>query len=483
MATRRFNFTKAGLDALSVPGKGKRVYYFDTRTRFLALCVTSAGAKTFYIYRWFEGKPQQHRIGPYPDLSIEQARKKAEEFNGLVAQGEDPKQPARKNLTFGDLFTWYLEHHAMPKKVTWAKDKAQFERHLKGLAPMKVVEIKPYHIQDLHHKLGQKKGRRGGHYEANRTMALLRGVFNQGIRHGKVKGPNPVQVVQRYREQSRDRRLMPAEMPYFFKAVDEDASVNVRDFLLLLLYTGARRGNVATMRWEDLDLAAGTWRIPRTKNGTWQIVPLLPAALQILEQRRQAPASPWVFPAAKSQTEHMVEPQSGWRRVLERANQAQIKDGLAPTFTGLRMHDLRRTLGSWMVDTGAPIPVIGKALNHLNPQTTQIYARLSVDPVRQAMAKAVGAIHETVEDGLGISVEQMSRDGRRLTGLTSRILNHLETNADASFVAKEIASAIEGPLRSVESTLNRLVRQGRIRRAQKGYACSGQPDRPPVVAG
>ena len=88
----------------------------------------------------------------------------------------------------------------------------------------------------------------------------------------------------------------------------------------------------------------------------------------------------WVFPSY-GKTGHLVEPKKAWNRLLDRA---EISD--------LRIHDLRRTLGSWQAATGASLPVIGKSLGHKNQATTAIYARLDLDPVRQAVNTATAAM-------------------------------------------------------------------------------------------
>ena len=156
----------------------------------------------------------------------------------------------------------------------------------------------------------------------------------------------------------------------------------IRDYILISLLTGARRDNVLSMRWRDVFIDQAEWRIPRTKNGTPQTIPLSAEAMVILERRSKdaAGASGFVFPGGGA-SRHLVEPRKGWQRVLA---QAGIED--------LRIHDLRRSLGSWQAKTGASLAIIGKSLNHKNVQTTAIYARLDMEPVRASVARATAAI-------------------------------------------------------------------------------------------
>ena len=139
------------------------------------------------------------------------------------------------------------------------------------------------------------------------------------------------------------------------------------------------------MRWEELDLDRATWRIPETKNGQPLVLPLAREAVKILRERKERSKSDWVFPTAshtkRSKSGHIEQFRDAWKAILKRAEIADF-----------RLHDLRRTLGSWMAMSGSSLPVVGRALGHLNQSTTQIYARLSVDPVRVGVDTATAAM-------------------------------------------------------------------------------------------
>ena len=171
------------------------------------------------------------------------------------------------------------------------------------------------------------------------------------------------------------------ELTPFFTALSESTNEIMRDFFLLALLTGARRANVSAMRWADIDLVAGVWRIAKTKNGTPQTVTLSPEAVTVLESRK-AGGGEFVFPG-EGTTKHIVEPKKAWATLLKAAG-----------IENLRIHDLRRTLGSWQARTGASLPIIGKSLNHKTHQATAIYARLDLDPVRQSVNTATAAMME-----------------------------------------------------------------------------------------
>ena len=231
-------------------------------------------------------------------------------------------------------------------------------------------------------KLHQDVGRNNGHYAANRLLALCITIFNKATEFGLWDKTNPALGIKKFREQSRDRFLQADELPRFFQALSQEQNDNVRDYVILALLTGARKSNVLAMRWEQINLNCREWRIPRTKNETPQIVTLSEEACFLLTQRKEKATGDCVFPST-GKTGYLTDPKKGWGRILKRA-------GIAD----LRIHDLRRTLGSWQARTGASLAIIGKSLNHKSPQATAIYARLDLDPVRASVEKATKAMLE-----------------------------------------------------------------------------------------
>jgi integrase len=134
------------------------------------------------------------------------------------------------------------------------------------------------------------------------------------------------------------------------------------------------------MRWEEINLEQAKWRIPVTKHGDSETVTLSPEVLAILDTRKASAVREWVFPGT-GRSGHLEEPKAAWKRILQRA---KIRD--------LRLHDLRRTLGSWQAAGGSSLIVIGKSLGHKSLAATQIYARLNLDPVRASVNAATAAM-------------------------------------------------------------------------------------------
>ncbi len=180
----------------------------------------------------------------------------------------------------------------------------------------------------------------------------------------------------------RERFLNADELRRFLDALESETAL-FHDFFMLLLLTGARRGNVQAMRFDELNLELRTWRISTTKNHEPLTVHLPEQAVEILKQRqRERDGNPWVFPGGKkNQQSHLKEPKSAWDRVCKRAKLSDV-----------RIHDLRRTMGSWQAASGTSLHIIGKSLGHKTAAATRIYARLDLEPVRQAVDIAVAAM-------------------------------------------------------------------------------------------
>ena len=374
----KINFTKAIIDALPMPESGKRSIYHDTKISGLQLRVTSV--KTFFINRRIKGgNPQRITLGRYPDMTIEQARRKTLELVHDIAEGKNPAdllREARKEMTLDELFEEYMDRRAAFNKRP-DKPKATYRLYLSKFGKRKLSSIKHEEIDRLHKKIGREVGI----VTANIVLKLLHVMFNKAINEWRIwKGENPAHGIAKFPEQSRDRFLQSDELPKFFQAVAQEENETIRDYVLMSLLTGARRSNVLAMRWQDINFERAEWRIEETKNGTPQTVALSPEAIEILQNRSPSDNTIFVFPGS-GRDGHLMEPKKGWKRILERAG-----------IDNLRIHDLRQTLGSWQAKTGASLAIIGKSLNHKNQNTTAIYARLDLDPVRDSVNKATSAM-------------------------------------------------------------------------------------------
>ena len=380
MASYHLNFTKAALLKAPDALKGKKDYYYDDKEKGLMMAVTPAGTKTFYLYKRIDGKPERLLLGRFPDISIENARKAAQAAKGEIAIGQNPqkaKRAIRSEMTFLALFSEYMEKYSKVHKKSWAYDEREVNKFLSRWFKRKISAIEKPEVERLHAKIGKENGI----YQANRLLERIRSIFNKAIDWG-WEGQNPAFGIKKFKEKSRDRFLQPDELPRFFEALANEPNEVARDFFMISLLTGARKANTLAMRWQDINFTTETWRIEETKNAEPQTVHLPKQAVEILTERKWHSESPWVFPG-KGASGHFADPKKAWTRILKEAG-----------IENLRIHDLRRTLGSYQAATGANGYIIGKSLGHKSQQSTAIYARLNLDPVRESVNKATDAILE-----------------------------------------------------------------------------------------
>jgi len=428
------NFTKSELTKIFPPTTG-RIEYRDTKVAGLQLRVSSTGIKTFSVYRWGKatGKPERVTIGRFPEVSVEAARAKATEIVAAFAMGESPseaKRKARAEMTFADLFDLYIERHSKVHKRTWREDQSKYEQYLCSeknginLAAKKLSAIDRTDIARLHAKIGKTHT-----ITANRVIALVSSIFGRAITWDIYDKLNPATKIKKFKENSRDRFLQRDELPRFFAALGTEPNDVIRRFFLISLLTGARRGNVLTMRWDCLDGKNWTWKIPgdQSKNGVPLTVMLSAEVVELLSQCKEGNDTPWVFPGT-GKGGHLADPKKAWKRMLDTDELSQLVQRINQTdqeffeeegdtlektlfrarehaklngidtngsrLEDLRPHDLRRTLGSYQAMTGASLPIIGKSLGHKSQAATQVYARLDWDPVRDSVNRATQAMLE-----------------------------------------------------------------------------------------
>ncbi len=447
-------FTKTGLLELETPEAGKRVTIYDTDTPKLAIRITSAGTKTFYVVKRAGASMAWVKLGTFPDMTVEKARVEAQKVLGEFAGGVNPavvKRAIREEPTFQAVLDEYLEHKRKRTGEPLAeRTKEEYRNtarlYLSKIMTQKLSAIGHERIAAMHRKVSKSAP-----FAANRAKALVSSVFNYARDQRIYAGENPAQGVRGNAEEARDRFAQADELPRLLEAIGQSSN---RDYFMLSLLTGGRRSNVLAMAWRDIDLPGAVWRIGKTKNGTPQNVPLSPEAVAILAARKErAGLSPFVFPGT-GKTGHFVEPKKAWDTILRHASIARLLDALESAgnidtegrakaealavanlakaekcyqdearrvgidpmdfdLTDLRIHDLRRTLGSWQAKTGASLTIIGKSLNHKTQQATAIYARLDLDPVRQAVNTATAAMMEAAGLKDSADVVELSKRASR----------------------------------------------------------------------
>ncbi len=385
--TSRLNFTKRAIEALPAPG-GKREIHYDRQVRGLGVMVQPTGHRAFFWLRKIRGRPTWQTIGDFPDLSVENARQKAAEFNAKFSRwkadgyrGPGPFEKKR-DPTLGGLADDYIErqvkpHAAHPERAV-RDTEGMVKTYLVAWKTRRLGTIRRADVLNLHGQLGRESGK----VTANRVVQFLRTLFNWADKAEVWRGENPARGVRLFHEEPRTRFLQPAELAPLFTALRSEPNANLRDFVLLALLTGARKSDILSMRWENIFLDDNRWQVPQPKNRKPYQVALMPEAVKVLKDRLQKRIndSPWVFPS-DGKTGHLVNLKKPWQKLRKRA-----------AITDVTQHDLRRTLGSWQAAQGTSLKIIGESLGHRSLAATQIYAHLNLDPVRASVTAATQAM-------------------------------------------------------------------------------------------
>ncbi len=375
----RLPFTKRAIEALSP--RPQRYYVWDSVVRGLSLVVQPSGKKSFYLYRKINGRPERILIGSFPDLRPERARALAESMNGVIAEGGNPAKERRQiqsEMTLQELFETFKTLWGQERLRMWKVEERRFNKYLHKWKLRRLSSITRQDVLALHAQIGRDHGP----YIANRIVSLISSMWNRAISDWGLDAKNPAEKIRFFRESARERFLDGAELKRLFEALELEPNQLLADFFRLLLFTGARSGNVSSMRWDEINFHRQEWSIPATKSksGETMTLPLVPAAFDILVRRRASALNDFVFPA-QSRSGHITGYKAGWARIIKRAELADV-----------RMHDCRRTLGSLQCALGTSLPIIGKSLGHTSVAATAIYSRLNLDPVRESVSNAVAAM-------------------------------------------------------------------------------------------
>ena len=350
-----------------------QVFIRDDELTGFALRVTSNGAKSFVWEGRVKGRMRRVTLGQFPAISVMKARDQALAMKAAVTAGRDPtaeRKRQNRELTFAELAARYIEEYAKEHKKSWREDERRIKAHLvPRFGTRRLSDIRPDEIISMQQAIKRDRGL----YESNRVAVLTRTMFNIARDMQLYSGENPAQRIKLFREEKRERFLSPEELHRVNAALEQETNEYWRAYFPLSLMLGTRKNELLAARWENLDLEQGTIRLPTTKAGRPHLLPLPTPAVDLLRALPSRASSEWVFPG-KGTTGHLVEVKSAWGRIRRLA---AVPDA--------RVHDLRRTLGSWLAAQGYSLPLIGRALNHSTASSTSVYARLGLDPVRAAL--------------------------------------------------------------------------------------------------
>ena len=380
------SITKRTVDRLSV--EDRDAVFWDRDLPGFGVRVYPSGAKVFVVQCRGSGRSQRVTLGRYGLMTVEAARRKAALTIARIKNGEDPEGRAEPSTewapgkTVAEAAERYMrEHVAIHCKATSAK---MYRRLLDtfilpAIGDVPVAEVTREHVAKLHLQLKDKP------YQANRVLEIQSKIFNLAEVWGwRGEKGNPCRHVRKYTESKRERFLSDEEFRRLGEVVNEMeakglVSVYEAAAIRLLMLTGCRKNEIVKLKWNDVDIDAGEIRLPDGKTGA-RLVPLSPAAAEVLSGLPRKARRPWVILGARS-GRHLGDLQPAWERVRERAGLEDV-----------RIHDLRHSFASRALALGESLPMIGKLLGHTQVQTTARYAHLQRDSIKASASRIADSI-------------------------------------------------------------------------------------------
>jgi integrase len=414
--------TKRTVEALRPDGRD--YVRWDQELTGFGVRVRPSGSKSFVaVYRTGGRNSPLRRvtIGAVGKIDVEEAREAARKILAGAELGQDhaaDRAKARAELTISELCDLYLADGCDTKKAsTVATDRGRIERHIKPLLGRKRTgEVTRADIEKFMRDVAAgktaadvktiKRGRaivEGGKGTATRTVGLLGGIFSFAVAH-RMRTDNPVRGVKRYPDRQGQTFLSLAQLTRLGQALDAakrgGASAAAVAIIRLLAFTGARKNEIAALRWSEVDFDHGYLRLQDSKTGA-KLIPLGAPARKILASLPRIAGSAFVFPAATG------------RSAFQGVDKVWRKVRIAAGFPSLRLHDLRHSFASTALGRGDALPVIGAILGHADVKTTSRYAHLADDPVKQAANAIAKTVSAALDGRPGAKVVRLVQKSRR----------------------------------------------------------------------
>jgi integrase len=384
--------------ALPYLGRAKQqCIHWDARLTGLGLRVYPSGQRTFVCGYRFRGRKRLASLGRADILTLEEARKKAIRYLAKLVDDADPQveiEQRRSQKTVAELCAAFIENHAKHKRISWQSDQSCLKRRiLPRLHWRAAASIVTADIEAIHSEVGREHP-----YAANSLLDLVRKMFNWGKIAGFVPKDhaNPALGIARFPERIRRRFITTVEMPNFIRGLEAEDNEYARHGLWLLLLLGLRSKELLNAKWSDIDWEMGTLFIGLTKNGKPLLAPLSDAALARLKTIPKIGNNPHII-CGQMSGQPLTSLGPILRRVVTRAGLHNI-----------RVHDLRRTVGSWLAQSGVSLHLIGDILNHRDLKTTLGYACFQTEHRREELNAHGGKVLSFVAAQLRLGLQQTS---------------------------------------------------------------------------
>jgi integrase len=358
--------------------------YSDSEVIGLKLLVSKTGRKFFYFRYCFNNRKRAIKVGEFPMMTIKQARQIAGQHRNSINLGVDPHckpDESKDNMSFEDYALNEYIPFVKTEKKTWNQDLSKLHfRVFKVFGKYPLSSITNRDVQKF--ISGLKKELSAS--SANRFLSLLSRMFNLAVQW-EFMANNPCKGIAKARETGRERFLPKEEIKKLLSALDEANNQIAANAIKLLLFTGTRHNEVMTLKWENVNLENKSFYLPDTKNGTPRTVVLNELAMGILElmKTHKQVNNPYVFPSLRKSAEgHIVDPKKVFHCALKKAGIANF-----------RMHDLRHTYASILINNGVSLYEVKELLGHKDISVTQRYSHLQNSSLREATSNVASVIN------------------------------------------------------------------------------------------
>lgn len=333
----------------------------------------------------FKSKRVWATIGEISLFALADVRTLAIQVKSLIAEERDPSDYISSfksgiayisKITFKEFADIYMERHAKQFKKSWNEDKKRINRYLTEWDHRTLDSIIPADMAKIHNRIGKDHK-----VAANRLKELVSTMFRLAIVWGYLPTTylNPVAGVRKFKTRSRKRFIEDYEMAKLAEAVNNYPNAFVKTAIIFDLYTGLRTNELITLKWNQIDLKTGvlTLHAGGTKSGEPLRLPLSDEAIQLLKtlpkNLKKSRCEDWVFPG-RIPGSRMHKLDNHWRIIRKNANLEDVN-----------FHDLRRTVGSWLIDQTGNLKLVGTVLNQTTQHVTATYSHLSERYVRNAL--------------------------------------------------------------------------------------------------
>lgn len=384
--------TKSIVDTINPVLDKDQVFYRDENLKGFALRVTSTGMKSFVVETRIEGKVKRITLGKYGAITVEEARKQAKNLLGQIARGDNPIAEKKSNkiklMTLDAVLNDYLKARKDLKEFTVTDYRNVLRQVIPDWLNKPLINITREMIAKRHAEYGITNSKARSNY----AMRVLRAVFNFAVHEYQLENGqpiisvNPVEYLSHTRSWFRvDRKntvIKSHQLAEWHEGLmrlteqeDYPQAMMWRDYFLLILFTGLRRMEAASLPWKDIDFKARTFTVQDTKNREIHTLPMSDFLYELFLRRRQSKTSEFVFPAP-SKTGHIMEPRKAMLKVAELSG---------VTFT---VHDLRRTFATTAESLDLPAYALKRLLNHkMTHDVTAGYIMRDVERLRKPIQR------------------------------------------------------------------------------------------------